>query len=427
MSAYVITGGRVIDPSAGIDEVADLWIADGRVVARGREPAEFPRAARIDARGRVVCPGLVDLCARLREPGASHKATIGSETRAAAAGGVTTLCCPPDTSPVIDSPATVELIRQRAAKAGYAHVRPVGALTRDLTGEYLAPMRALAAAGCIALGQADRTVRDTQVLRAALAYAATHDLPVLLSPRDPWIGQGCAAEGPLATRLGLASIPVAAETTELARILALVADTGARVHVGRLSSAAAVHQLERARADGLPVTADVAAHQLHLTATAVRGLDARAHVSPPLRDARDRDALRAAVASGVIDAVCSDHQPHEPDAKRAPFAASAPGISALEILLPLVLALTADDDCDLPAVLARVTDGPARALGLEAGTLSTGAPADVCIFDPDAEWTLDRDTMISRGRNTPFDGAPLRGRVERVLLAGEPIERPQAG
>lgn len=421
MSAWLICGGRVIDPASGLDERTDLWIADGRITAVGAPPAQFPAHERIDASGRIVCPGLVDLCARLREPGAPQKGTMASETCAAAAGGITTVCCPPDTRPAIDSPATVELIRRRAAHAGYAHVRPVGALTMDLAGEYLAPMRALAAAGCVALGQADRAVHDTHVLSAALDYAATHDFVVMLPPQDPWIGRGCAAEGPLATRLGLSAVPVAAETTELARILALVADTGARVHVGRLSSAAGVEQIARARADGLPVTADVAAHHLHLTDAALRGLDARAHVRPPLRSAPDRDALREAVITGAVTAVCSDHQPHERDAKRAPFAASAPGISALETLVPLALALADGGGCELATALARVTTGPAEILGLDAGTLAPGAPADVCLLDPAAEWTLDASALASRGHDTPFDGMPMRGRVERVLLAGEPV------
>ncbi|MEX1081193.1 MAG: dihydroorotase [Halofilum sp. (in: g-proteobacteria)] len=421
MSAWVIAGGRVLDPATGLDERSDIWIADGHIAAIGAPPAEFPAHERIDASGRVVCPGLVDLCARLREPGETHKGTIASETRAAAAGGITTVCCPPDTVPAIDSPATVEFVRQRAVDAGYAHVRPMGALTRGLEGEYLAPMRALIAAGCVALGQAERSVRDTQVLRAALDYAATHDFLVLLPPLDPWIATGCAAEGALASRLGLSSIPVSAETAELGRILALVADTGARVHVGRLSSAAAVEQIARARADGLPVSADVAAHQLHLTDSALRGLDARVHVRPPLRSAHDRDALREAVAAGVIEAICSDHQPHESDAKRAPFAASAPGVSALETLLPLVLTFAEETDCGLATALARVTAGPAALLGLHAGTLTPGAPADLCLFDPQQEWTLEGAAMVSRGRNTPFEGNPLRGRVDRVLLAGEPL------
>lgn len=418
MSAVVIAGGRVVDPAAGMDRVTDVWINGGRIAAVGKAPARFPSHERIDAGGRIVCPGLVDLCARLREPGAPRKGTIASETGAAAAGGITTLCCPPDTEPVIDTPATVELIRQRAAAAGRARVRPLGALTAALEGEYLAPMRALAAAGCIAMSQAARPVRDTHVLRAALAYATTLGLPVVLAPRDPWLSTGCAHEGASATRLGLPGIPVAAETTELARILALAGDTGARVHVARLSSAAGVELLARARADGLAVTADVAAHQLHLTADAARGFDAMAHVQPPLRDPADREALRAALAEGIIDAVCSDHQPHDADAKLAPFGASAPGISALETLLPLVLELVQAGGCDLATALARVTAGPARALGLEAGTLAVGAAADVCVLDPDAAWTVDPRRWHSRGRNTPFAGHTLHGRAEVVLVAG---------
>lgn len=423
MSALVISGGRVIDPAAGSDRVADVYIDDGRIAGVGAAPAGFPEAGRLDAGGRVVCPGLVDACARLREPGARHKGTIASESRAAAAGGITTLCCPPDTEPVIDTVATVELIRQRSVDAGLARVRPVGALTVGLEGEYLTPMLALARAGCAALGQAGRPVLDSHVLRSALAYAATHGLTVVLTPRDPWLSQGCAHEGAVATRLGLAGIPVAAETTELARVLALAADTGARVHIGRLSSAAGAEQIARARADGVAVTADVAAHQLHLTEAELEGFDTRAHVQPPLRTAGDRDALRDAVAAGVVDAVCSDHQPHDADAKLAPFGESAPGISALETLLPLVLDLAARGACDLPTALARVTTGPARALGLglDAGTLAPGAPADVCIVDPDAAWSVDPERFCSHGHNTPFAGRELRGRVETVLLGGRQV------
>lgn len=418
MSALVIAGGRVIDPGAGIDRTADVWVEGGRIAAIGAAPREFPEHERIDASGRVVCPGLVDLCARLREPGAPRKGTIASETRAAAAGGITMLCCPPDTDPVIDTPATVELIRQRAGAAGCARVRPLGALTAALGGEYLAPMRALAAAGCVAISQAGRPVHDTHVLRSALAYAATLGLPVVLAPRDPWLSTGHAHQGPVATRLGLAGIPVASETTELARILALAAETGARVHVNGLSSAAGVDLLARARADGLAVSADVAAHQLHLSADAVGSFDAMAHVQPPLRAPADRDALRAALADGVIDAVCSDHQPHDADAKLAPFGASAPGISALETLLSLMVELVHEGACDLATAIARVTAGPARALGLEAGTLAVGAPADVCVLDPQAAWTVDPRAWHSRGRNTPFAGRTLHGRAELVLVGG---------
>lgn len=421
MSALRIQGGRVIDPGRELDGVHDVWIRDGLVAALGEAPAGFPDHERLDAGGLVICPGLVDLCARLREPGQTHKGTIASETRAAAAGGVTTLCQPPDTRPVIDAPATVELIHQRALAAGTARVLPVGALTVGLAGEYLAPMRALAAAGCAALGQAEHPIRDTHVLRQALAYAATHDLPVMLPIHDPDLAHGCAHEGPVATRLGLPGIPVAAETTALARIIALAADTGARVHVGRLSSAAGCDLLARARAAGTTVSADVAAHQLHLTQQAVSRFDSRAHVRPPLRAEHDRAALRQAVADGLVHAVCSDHQPHEPDAKSIPFGASEPGISALETLLPLALDLAHTGDCGLGAALAPLTAGPARALGLAAGTLAPGAAADLCAFDPDAEWVLEPARMRSRGRDTPFAGTALRGRVAWTMVGGERV------
>lgn len=421
MSAIRIRGGRVIDPACGVDGMHDVWIRDGRIAAVGGAPAAFPEHETIDATALIVCPGLTDLCARLREPGQTHKGTIASETRAAVAGGITTLCQPPDTKPVIDAPATVELIHQRALAAGIARVLPIGALTIGLDGEYLAPLRSLAAAGCAALGQAARPVRDTHVLRQALAYAATHDLPVMLPALDPDLANGCAHEGAIATRLGLPGIPVAAETTGLTRIVALAVDTGARIHVGRISSAAACDLLARARDTGIALTADVAAHQLHLTHDAVIRFDSHAHVRPPMREESDRAALRQAVAAGLVTAVCSDHQPHEADAKRVPFGASEPGISALETLLPLALDLAHAGDCDTATVLRSLTAGPARALGLDAGTLAPGAPADVCAFDPDAEWVLDPANMHSHGRNTPFAGTTLRGRVAWTMVDGRVV------
>lgn len=418
MSAIRIHGGRVIDPARRVDGTHDVWIRDGRIAAVGESPGEFPEHELIDAAGLVVCAGLVDLCARLREPGESHKGTIASESRAAVAGGVTTLCQPPDTKPVIDAPATVELIHQRTLAAGTARLLPIGALTLGLAGEYLAPLRSLSEAGCPALGQGMRPVRDTHVLRQALAYAATHDLPVMLPLLDPDLAHGCAHEGAVATRLGLPGIPVAAETVALARIVALAADTGARVHVGRISSAAACDLLARARDTGVAITADVAAHQLHLTQEAVLRFNSNVHVRPPLRSESDRAALRQAVAEGLIAAICSDHQPHEPDAKEVPFGASAPGISALETLLPLALDLVHAGDCDLATALLRMTAGPARVLDLPAGTLAPDRPADLFAFDPNAEWILDPSTMHSRGRNTPFAGTTLRGRVAWTIVDG---------
>ena len=418
MSALCITGGRVIDPGSGLDAVTDVWIDGGRIAALGQAPADFPAHDRLEAEGRIVCPGLVDLCARLREPGATHKATIASETRAATSAGISTLCCPPDTRPPIDAPATVELIRQRALDAGQVRVHPIGALTLGLEGQYLAPMRALAQAGCPAFGQADRDIADSHILRSALAYASTIGRPVVLPAVDHALGQGCAHEGRMATGLGLTGIPVAAETAALARIVALVADTGARVHIARLSSAAGVEILARARADGLPISADVAAHQLHLTEAALAGFDTSAHLRPPLRGSGDRAALREAVAAGVIEAVCSDHRPQDQDAKQRPFASSGVGLSGLETLLGLTLDLAETGLCDLSTALSRLTTGPARVFDLAAGSLGPGAPADICIFDPAARWVVDPTRFVSRGKHTPLAGMTLRGRATTTLVGG---------
>jgi len=418
----ILRGGRVICPSQGIDRVADLRIADGRIAEIGPLEATSDDAAIEHVDGRIVCPGLVDLAARPREPGATRKATIASEAAAAAHGGITTLCCPPDTDPPVDTPATVELIHQRARAAQSSRVRVLGALTSGLQGGYLAPMGALARAGCIALSQAEVAVRDSHVLRSALAYAATHGLTVLLPPREPVMSAGCAHEGAVASRLGLPAIPVAAETAELARIVELARDTGAHVHASRLSSRIGVALLRRAQADGVRITADVAAHQLHLSDAAVDGFDTRAHVRPPLRSDSDRRALREGVADGAISAVCSDHQPHDSDAKQLPFAESAPGISALETLLPLAVDLADSGESNLSTALARVTHGPARIVGLGAGNLAPGQPADVCVFRADADWLLSPSRMVSRGANTPFDGSRLKARVESVWIAGRRLE-----
>jgi dihydroorotase len=414
-----IRHGRLIDPAHGVDGFYDLHIAAGRVVAVGAPPPGFSAEQEIDARGLVVCPGLIDLCAHLREPGFEHKATIASETAAAASAGITTLCCTPDTAPVNDTPAVTELIRRKAQSHGHARLLPMGALTQGLLGEQLSEMAALQRAGCIVMSNGDAPIINTLVLRRALEYAATFGLTTFLTPEDPWLrDQGCVHEGKIAARLGLPGIPEAAETAAMARDLALAAHTGARVHIHGLSCGTATRMLARAQREGLAVTADVSAHQLHLSEMDVEGFNSYCHVIPPLRTDTDRGALRRALAEGHIAAICSDHQPHEADAKRRPFPSTEPGISGLETLLPLTLRLVEEGVLSLGAALARLTVGPAQILDLPLGQLAPGATADVCIFDPAHRWTLEAESLRSRGHNTPFLGWDFSGRVTHTLLEG---------
>lgn len=421
--SLIIAGGRLIDPANRIDGKKNLYIdAKGFVAGVGRAPEGFKATRTLDASGKIVCPGLVDLRARVREPGLEYKATIESEVCAAVAAGVTTLCCPPDTHPVIDTPAMAQMIQSRAWRFGLAFIHPYGALTQGLEGRLLADMEALDEAGCVGVTNALQPVTDTKVMRRALEYAATLDLTVFLHAEDPWLAAGgCVHEGEVGTRLGLPGIPEAAETVVLARDLALIEQTGCRAHFCGLSSARAAAMIENARRRGLPVSADATAHHLHLTEHDVNHFDTMCHVRPPLRSRRDREALRRALRSGVIGAICSDHQPHEPDAKLAPFAKSEPGVSALETLLPLTLKLVEQEALSLPEAIALLTAGPAGILGADAGQLGIGATADICIFDPKAVWTLTADRIRSRGRNTPFLGREFRGRVTHTLVGGKVV------
>lgn len=417
-----IKKGRTIDPGYGVDQVQDLHLDAGRIVALGKAPAGFKAEREISAHGRIVCPGLVDLSARLREPGFKHKATIASETAAAAAAGITTLCCPPDTQPVVDTPAVAELIHQRAAQAGKARVLVLGALTKGLAGVELSEMAALKEAGCVGVSNALHPAGNALIMRRAMEYAATHGLTVFLHAEDAHLAAGgCAHEGAVSTRLGLPAIPESAETAAVARELILIEQTGVRAHFCHLSSARAAQMIARAQHDGLPVTADVSAHHLHLTDMDLGHFNSLCHVRPPLRARRDLEALRHALAQNTVSAVCSDHQPHEADAKLGPFSETEPGISALETLLPLTLRLAQEGVLSLQDALARLTIGPARILDIEAGTLSVGAPADICIFDPEQHWTLGAETLRSRGHNTPFLGWEFKGRVTHTLLAGEVV------
>ena len=359
MSRIRITGGRLIDPANGVDAVADLYLADGQVVAVGSPPEGFRADHEIDARESIVCPGFIDLCARTGEPGQEHKGTIASETTAAAAAGITTLVCPPDTDPQIDTPAVVKLIRQRSEEAGRSRILSLGALTHGLDGQNLSEMAALKAAGVAGISNADIPVANTLVMLRALEYAATFELTVHLHAEDPALrNDGLIHEGAVSTRLGLPGIPEAAETVAVARDLALIERTGIRAHFCQLSSGRAVRMIARAQHDGLPVTADVAAHHLFLTEMDLMGFDSNCHVHPPFRTQRDRDALRQAVADGVVSVICSDHQPHEPDAKLAPLGETESGIAGVETLVPLTLRLVDEGVLELPTAIARLTEGP---------------------------------------------------------------------
>ena len=414
-----IKGGRLIDPANGIDAQQDLYIDKGLVLAVGAAPDGFVAEQIIDAQNQWVVPGLIDLQARLREPGQEHKGSIDSETRAAASAGITTLCCPPDTSPVIDTPAVVKLIQQQADLTNCVQVLPIGALTAGLAGEQLSEMHTLHEAGCIAFSNGDAPIKNTLVLRRAMEYASSHGLTLIMHPTEHWLARGGVAhEGPVGLRMGLAGIPESAETVEVARILALVEQTGARVHFGQLSTGRAVEMLQQARQRGLPVTADVAAHQLHLTEMDLLDYNSYCHVYPPLRSQRDRDALRAGLKDGTINAICSDHQPHDVDAKQTPFAETEPGISALETMLPLTLRLVQDGVLELSAAIASLSSAPAQILGLNSGQLGIGARADICIIDPQREWSLEEAQMQSQGKNSPFLGWDFKGQVTHTLLAG---------
>ena len=421
----LIQGGRVIDPSRNFDEVADVALAAGRVVGIGRTPDGFVPNKVIDARGCIVAPGLVDLAVRLREPGYEHEGMLESEMAAAVAGGVTSLVCPPDTDPVLDEPGLVEMLKMRAEKLHQARVFPLGALTRGLAGEVLTEMAELTEAGCVGFSQAEVGLANTQVLQRAFQYASTFGYTVWLRPQDVHLGKGVAASGPLATRLGLAGVPVAAETIALHTIFELMKVTGARVHLCRLSSAAGVALVREAKVQGLPVTCDVSINSLHLTDTDIGYFDSRLRLSPPVRQQRDRDALAQALVDGTVDALVSDHMPLDEDAKTLPFAEAEPGATGLELLLSLALRWGQQSGAGLTRALAVITGDPARVLGASLGTLQAscgqlveGGVGDVCVFDPLSHWQVQAANLRSQGKHTPFSGYELPGRVRWTFVGG---------
>jgi dihydroorotase len=414
----VIRHGRLIDPASNHDAVADLYIADGRIAALGDAPAGFVADREIDARGLVVAPGLVDLCARMREPGA--EGALKREMRAALAGGVTGVVCPPDTDPPLDEPGLVRMLRQRSREAAGARLYPLGALTAGLKGDVLAEIETLAEVGCVAFMQTAALPHDNGVLLQILRYARTFDLPVWLRPvEDTLAGEGVAGAGAVAGRLGLPAVTALAETVALHTIFEMQRESGARVHLCRLSSAAGIELVRQARREGLRVTADVGVHHVHLTDVDIGYFNPDFRLDPPLRTQRDRDAILAGLADGTIDAICSDHAPVGEDDKLLPFGEAAPGATALETLLPLVLKWGAQAKLPLAATLARVTSAPARILDEPTGKLAVGAKADVVVFDPQAHWTVTRAELVSRGGNTPFSGYELLGRAMLTLVGGD--------
>ena len=424
----LIQGGRVINPATGFDEVCDLAIAAGRIVAIGHVPADFAPNKSINASGCIVTPGLVDLAARLREPGYEHEGMLQSELAAAVAGGVTSLVCMPDTDPVLDEPGLVEMLKFRAEKLHQSRVFPLGALTVGLKGEVLTEMVGLSEAGCVGFSQAEVPLGNTQVLQRALQYASTFGYTIWLRPQDMHLGKGVAASGALATRMGLSGVPVAAETIALHTFFELMKSTQAKVHICRISSAAGVALVRQAKADGLQVTCDVSINSLHLTDVDLGYFDSRARLNPPLRQQRDRDALRAGLLDGTIDALVSDHTPVDEDAKTLPFAEAEAGATGLELLLSLALkwqSESSDKSLTLAQTLATVTSQPAKVLSANLpvanaslGQLVEGGAADICIFDPKAMWIVSDDTLRSQGKHTPFSGYELPGQVRATLVGG---------
>ena len=415
-----IKNGHVIDPKNNIDTKVDVFIAAGKIAGIGSAPDGFVANQTIDAAGLMVTPGFVDLSARLREPGSDYKATLKSELLAAVAGGVTSLACPPDTSPVLDEPGLVEMLKHRAKLLNLAHVYPLGALTRNLEGKLLTEMHALTNAGCVGFSQADNAMTDTLVLWRAFEYAATFKYTIFLRAEDYYLGlNGVAHDGEIASRLGLKGIPAAAESLAIATILRIAQQTNTRIHLCRISTAEAVDLIRAAKQNGIAVTADVSAQHCHLTEMDIGYFNAHANLKPPLRSTRDKSALCLGLKDATIDAICSDHTPVNDDAKLLPFAEAEAGATGLELLLPLSLKWAADNKASLRDAIAKITSQPASILNIAAGDLSINANADIAIFNPHTEWHVQAKQLKSQGKNTPFLGHTLLGQVQYTLLNGQ--------
>ena len=415
-----IKNGHVIDPKNKIDAKLDVFIIDGKIAAIGKAPTGFVATQTIDAKGLIVAPGFVDLSARLREPGSEYKATLKSELQAAAAGGVTSLACPPDTEPVLDEPGLIEMLKLRARRINLARIYPLGALTQQLAGKALTEMCQLAEAGCVGFTQADKAIVDTQVLWRAFEYAATFGYTLFLRAEEPFLAQnGVAHDGEVASRLGLKGIPAAAESLALSAILRIASETNTKIHICRLSTAEGVNLIKEAKQQGITVTADVSINHLHLSEHDIGYFNAQAHLKPPLRTLRDREALCQGLKNGTLDAICSDHTPVDDDAKLVPFAEAEAGATGLELLLPLTLKWASSHRATLSEAIAKISCTPASILGITSGHLSVGANADLAIFDPEHAWKVDVRQLKSQGKNTPYSGLEMAGKVHYTLLNGQ--------
>lgn len=423
MTHYTISNARVIDPASGVDDNRAIHISGEHVIATGDAPDGFRAEYEVDASGLVAAPGLIDLYARLREPGFEKKATVASETKAALYGGITTLICSPDTDPVVDEVATVELIHRRAVDAGFAHVRPLAALTRQLNGEQLGEIATLCDAGCVGATNADIPITNTLVIRRLMEYARTFNIVLMFAPVDAWLATGDGAhEGSVSTRLGIPAIPVAAETVALSMLIELATLTGASVHFSRLTSARGVELVRDAKQRGLPVTADTSISHLYYTEQGINDFDSTYKSVAPFRSEYDRQALRDSVLDGTLDAICSDHSPHEVDAKLVPFPTAAAGLSTLDVFLPQLLKFQQETQWALSNVIGLATTGPASVLGLNIGTLRAGATADIVLFDPEATRTVTRDNLLSKGKNSPCIGESFKGQVTKMVIGGRLVD-----
>jgi dihydroorotase len=416
-------GGRIVDPRNGVDAVQDLLCVDGRVAAVGPSLAVPAGAQVVDASGLWVLPGLVDLHVHLREPGEEGKETILTGSRAAVAGGFTTVVAMPNTKPVNDAPGVTSFVKMRAAEANLCRVLPAGAITRGLKGEELTDFGALQAAGCVCLTDDGRPVMSAGIMRRALQWSSQFGLPVMVHEEDLTLSAGgVVTEGLVASRLGLRGIPASAEVAMVARDLVLLEEIrGSRLHVAHVSCEGSVRLIREAKRRGLPVTAEVAPHHFSLTDAAVEGYDTHARMNPPLRLDRDVAALREGLADGTLDAVATDHAPHGVLDKQVEFSRSMNGVVGLETALPLTLALVREGVLPLGRAVELLTSGPARCFGLELGQLGAGAPADVVLVDPDERWTVDAARFESKSRNTPFQGWTLAGRVIQTWVAGRGV------